>query len=102
MYTMSDLSEIKSDIKTLIEISKFTQHEQEKKNEVLFEFMNEANKTLGRLEESSKDSKEYITSVSLALKDHKKNHFSWLKTLGVVIGLIGGSMGIIGWIRGIK
>jgi len=97
-----DIAEIKSDVKTLIEISKLTQHEQEKKNEVLFDFMNETNKTLGRLEESSKDNKEYVGSVSSALKDHKRNHFSWLKMVGVAIGSIGGIVGIVEWIKGAK
>jgi len=64
--------------------------------------MNETNKTLGRLEESSKDNKEYVGSVSSALKDHKRNHFSWLKMVGVAIGSIGGIVGIVEWIKGAK
>ena len=86
----SELGEIKADLKSLIEITKLVHHEQEKKNEVLFGFMNETNRTLSQVKESLVNNKEYIGSVSKDLKDHRLNHFSFLKIIGVAVGAIGG------------
>ena len=97
----NDLSEIKADVKTLIEISKLTRHEQENKNKVLFDFMNESNRTLSQVQEALVNNKEYTTSVSNSLKNHKENHFSWVKISGVAIAAFSGLAAladrIMGW-----
>ena len=98
-----DLSEIKADVKTLIEISKLTRHEQENKNKVLFEFMNESNKTLSQVQEALVNNKDYSKSISHDLKIHKENHFSWLKISGVGVAVVSGLAAladrIMGWNR---
>ena len=85
-----EIAEIQADVKTLIEISKITRHEQDKKNEVLFDHVNEVNKTLGVIQEGLRNNKEYIQSISNNLKEHKVNHFSFVKILSVAIGGVAG------------
>lgn len=96
-----DLAEIKADVKTIIEISRITRHEQENKNNVLFDFMNQCNQSLSKLEESNQNTKEYVGSVSKDLKDHKTNHFSFVKILSVAVGGLAGLAALfdraIGW-----
>ena len=68
----SELTEIKADVKTLLETSKLKQHEDDRKYRVLFDHMNETNKGLSALAEN-------VKNVTEDFKDHRRNHFSWIK-----------------------
>ena len=90
-----ELFEIKADVKALIEINRFKQHEDDKKHAVLFKYADETNRAVSAMLAVQENQGKYIKSVSEDFKDHKRNHFSWVKILAVAIGGIGGVIGIM-------
>ena len=82
---LEKLGELSGEVKGLTKVVENAHGESDKKFTIIFKMLN--SETPCVIGETAKDAES-------SLRYHKKNHMSWLKMLGVGLGVVGGALAL--------